>query len=395
MLRFFIAALVLAAAPAGAQTNSDISAYIAENGLAATAERLADPATPSDRLALGGVLFLRAIEKTLQTRWRYGMDATGSFLPVLRLPVPANPDPAPFDPETVGNLFATLITDLDAARVPVAAIRDDDDAGLILVLDDLWFDVDMDGTRGPREGVWQITSSTVAGRLPPGRAVPTIRFDTADAAWLAAYTHFLSAFGELVLAFDPGPQIARVHEARRAWNDLGAGTNYGNAYDMQFGTDVDMAAIVYFSLQQQPIAARTRAAREHLLSMIRQNRVFWARVEAETDDFAEWIPNVTQRSALGVEIPPEAGARWQQVLTDAEDLLEGRKLIPFWRLRTGAGINLKRLLEEPVPVDIAEWVHGVGLLPFAEEGERIGPENWWLFQQMARGNAMLFVVWFN
>ena len=46
--------------------------------------------------------------------------------------------------------------------------------------------------------------------MRPGTAAPTIRFDTADAAWLAAYTHLLAGVSELALAFDPTPQIARV-----------------------------------------------------------------------------------------------------------------------------------------------------------------------------------------
>jgi len=98
---------------------------------------------------------------------------------------------------------------------------------------------------------------------------------------------------------------------------------------------------------------------------------------------------------MGVDVPPETGATWRAVLDDAEALLEGRKLIPFWRLKSGAGINLKRLMLNPVPVDLAEWLHGVGLLPYAENGERISPENWWLFQDMASGDAMMFAVWLN
>ena len=83
------------------------------------------------------------------------------------------------------------------------------------------------------------------------------------------------------------------------------------------------------------------------------------------------------------------------VLADAEALLEGRKLIPFWRIKTGAGINLKRLLDDPIPVDIAEWFHGIALLPYAEDGERVSVDNWRLFSEMALGNAVLFAIWFN
>ena len=72
MFRSVIAALFLTAASAAAQDSPRISQQIAKTGLAATAQSLSGASAPSDRFALGGVLFLRAVEKTLQTRWRQG-----------------------------------------------------------------------------------------------------------------------------------------------------------------------------------------------------------------------------------------------------------------------------------------------------------------------------------
>ena len=395
MLRSFLAALALTATAATAQDAPGISARIGETGLAATADHLRDAATPSDRLALGGVLFLRAIETSLQTRWRHGMARTGGFLPVLRLPVPPNRQPEPFRPDLVNGLFQALVEDMTAARAPLELIGDDDAAGVVLSLGDIWFDIDMDGRRTPEEDLMRVVGTTLRLRTPPGAAAPTIRFDTADAAWLAAYTHLLSAVGDLVLAFDPAPQIARVLAAGEAMDAIGQGTGYANAYKMTMGTEIDIAAMILFSLHQQPDSAHTRSARAHLLQMVAQNRLFWDRVARETDNFAEWIPNPRQVSALGMPVPPETGEVWQAVLSDAEDLLEGRKLIPFWRLQKGAGINLRRLLEDPVPVDPAEWIHGAGLLPYMESGTRIGSQNWWRLQELARDDAALFAVWLN
>ncbi len=164
---------------------------------------------------------------------------------------------------------------------------------------------------------------------------------------------------------------------------------------MQFGQQIDRLAMIYFALQQQPDPAHTRATRDHMLAMIAANRVFWARVALETDNSGEWIPNDTQDQGLGLPVPKGTDARWLAVLDDAEALLQGTKLIPHWRLREGAGINLKSLLENPVPVDLAEWAHGIGLLPFAEEGTRISAENWWAFERLMRGDSMLFVVFLN
>ena len=41
-----------------------------------------------------------------------------------------------------------------------------------------------------------------------------IRFDSADADWLAAYAHLVAGFGELTLAADPTPVIRRVNGKR-------------------------------------------------------------------------------------------------------------------------------------------------------------------------------------
>ncbi len=228
MFRAAITALFLSASVAGAQ-DADISGQIARDGLAATAERLNGATTPSDRLALGGVLFLRGIEKTLQTRWRHGMAKNGSMLPVLRLPVGKNPNPEPFRPELVVEIFATLNDDMTAARAPLADIGDADEATFTLSLADLWFDINMDGVRDTNEGLLQVAGSTLRMRTRPNATAPTIRFDTADAAWLSAYTHFLSAFGDLVLAVDPTDAIRGVLAASEAMQGLGTDSKYSNA----------------------------------------------------------------------------------------------------------------------------------------------------------------------
>jgi len=393
MFKHVIAALILAVSPATAQS-FDVSRSIADTGLALTEARLTGD-DPTTQFALGGVRFLRAIETTLQTRWRLGINADRTELPILRLPVPANPTPEPFTPDAITSLFAKLIDDLTAARTPLLTITDADRVSLPITLTDLWFDVNMNGTRDENEALADIGGLVLTGRRTAIVDSPVIHFDTADAAWLAAYTHFLSGFAHLVLAFDPTDHIARVNDAKTKLDLLAADTPYRNALDMQFGREIDRVAMVYFALQQQPDPTHTRAAHADLLGMIAQNRIFWNRVAAETDNTGEWVPNDSQQQALGIEVPQGTGTQWRAVLADAEDLLNGTKLIPYWRLRSGAGLNMKKMFENPVPVDLAEWVHGVGLLPFAEEGQRITPDNWFAFERMLRGDAMMFVLFLN
>lgn len=394
MFRFAFA-FALLAAPLSAQ---DISAQIGANGLAATETGLAAlPApTASDRFALGGVRFLRGVERALQTRYRLGMAGKTMDVPVLRLDVAENPDAEPFYPAAIEEIFTALVADMESAGAALEPIGEDD-FGVVLDLADLWFDVNMSGARDPGEGVAEMAAGTVLPRrLGRDQAVlPKVRFDRADADWLHAYTHLIAGLSNMVLAYPPAAAIEAVQTAKGEIEIVKGDAPPVNALAHLFGDEADLAMMVYLALRQEPRAEHTRAARQHFLTMITLNRGFWDRLAKEDDDNAEWIPNPAQTSALGLRMPPETGERWLAVLGDAEALLKGEKLMPHWQFGGGAGINVQRLLDEPSPVHLAEWVHGMGLLPYAEPGERIGIFNWRNFTRLVRGDSMLYVLLLN
>lgn len=395
MLRLALA-LTLLSAPLAAQ---DISATIGAQGLAATEAQLAAlPApAPEDRFALGGVRFLRGIERALQTRYRLGMSGKTMDVPVLRLDVAENPNAEPFYPAAIEEIFAALVQDMASAGAALEPI-DEADFGLTLDLADLWFDVNLSGARDPGEGVAEMAAGTVLPRQfnRGGETVlPKVRFDRADADWLAAYTHLISGLSQMVLAYPPAAAIEEVTAAKARIEEVKGDAPPVNALAHLFGDEADLAMIVYLALRQEPNPDHTRAARQHFLTMIALNRGFWTRMAAETDNNAEWIPNPRQTSALGLQMPDNTGELWQAVLGDAEALLTGEKLMPHWNFGGGAGINLRRLLEDPAPVHLAEWVHGMGLLPYAEAGERIGIFNWRNFTRLVRGDSMLYVLLLN
>jgi hypothetical protein len=395
MRRIGLGLLLASALALPAQAQGTTSAEIAARGIAPVADRLAalpSPA-PEDRFALAGLRFLGAVERALQLRWRKGMSADATELPIFRLEIAENPAPEPFLPADVPALLTALNSDMAAARAALDGLESVD-FGLEIRLGDLWFDVNGNGTRDPAEDVLAIAGLSL-GRGGPGMADAVVRFDTADAAWLAAYTHLLQGFATLALAFDPAPAITRVLDGQAQMRALQGAAPPENALDMMFGRQVDRLAMVYFALQQQPDPALTRAARDHLLAMVAANRRFWALVEGETDNRAEWVPNDRQVSALGIEMPPGTGAAWQAVLADAEALLTGAKLIPHWRLGSGAGINLARMLDTPAPVDIPAWAQGTGILPWAETGPRVTPEAWRAFTRIVGGDSILFAVMLN
>lgn len=390
----FLATLFLAPLPALAQ---DLSAEIAAQGLTAAESRLAalPAATEADRFALGGIRFLRAIETTFQTRYRTGMDDPTGMLPLLRLNAGTAPD-AVFQPGDVATLFAQAATDMAAARAPLQGLDTGPDFTVEIRLADLWFDVNADGTRSPDEDLMQLLGPSLLGfrwfDRDPAAPAPVIRFDRADAAWLAAYTHLLEGVANTVLAYDPTDALTRAAAARDGMAALSPPAF--SEYDL-FSPGLDALWVILEALDQQPDAARLTAARDHFLSMAAANRAFWAAVEGETDDDAEWLPNARQTSALGLTLPPETGATWLAVLADGEALLKGEKLIPHWRLGDGAGVNLGRMFTDPAPIDVKDWIQGAGALPYLEQGETVSAESWSRFQGMMGGDAMLMAVWLN
>lgn len=397
MRRPILAALLAVPAPVLAQ--SDVSSLIAAEGLRGAEAALAarpDP-SPSDRFALGGVRVLAGVEAALQLRYRTGVSggiAEMSGLPILRLPVPPNPAPEPFEPAMIEALFAGVLTDMDAALATLGAIRDDDEVGVTVATADLWFDIDESGARGPGEGFAEVLGATLSAGFGEPFPDVTIRFDTADAAWLAAYAHLLSGVSEGVLAVAPAQAIGRVTEARDAMAALAPAPDpFG--LDAQFGQYADLIATVVFALEGQPDPMRTRALREHLLAVVAENRRFWQLVAREGDDEAEWIPNKRQASATGLPFPPETGERWLAVLADAEALLNGDLLLPHWRLGPGAGVDLRALLMDPPPLDPVGLAQGAALVPFMRAGRVVDGESVALFAALMQGDAALYAVVLN
>lgn len=394
MRRFALAALLIAS-PVAAET---LSEEVGRAGIGPTEARLAALPSPTNEelFALAGLRFLGGAESALQLRWQTGVQADWSELPILRLPIPENPNARPFAPADFSTLITGLDADMDASRAALEQLGDKPFA-LEIRMSDLWFDINANGTRDEGENLGTVTGLTLGG----GRMVtvdvqdPAITFDTADAAWLAAYTHFLSAFSKLAQAYDPEPAIQRVLDSSKAIYALWGDTPPNNAMDMMFGRQVDRAAMVLFALSKTPDKALAQESYDHLLAMITENRRFWSMVALETDNTGEWIPNEAQVSGLGIYMPPGTAERWQAVLADAEKLLTGEALIPHWRFGAEAGINVKKMFENPPAVDLITWVQGEGLLPYAEKGPQMSAAAWRDFESLVQGDSMLFAVFLN
>ncbi|MCX7890447.1 MAG: hypothetical protein N2422_12100 [Rhodobacteraceae bacterium] len=379
----------------------DWSARIGRDGLAATEAALAAlPApSPDDLFARGGVRFLRAVERALQTRWRHGATAGLAPVPVLRLELPANPSPEDWTPDLVTGIFRDVAADMEAARGDLAAIPDDATIGLTVRLSDLWLDIDGNGRRGEGEALLPLVTGAFIDpwQMEEGMpaAPPAIRFDTADAAWLSAYAHLVGAVADLVVAFDPTGPTERVFAANRDRTDR-FGHLYPSYYDVWGQRPaIDRIAIIVMALRQKPDPALTRSARAHLLAMVEQNLRFWRLVAAETDNDAEWIPNARQTSALGLRMAPDTGAAWTGVLGEIRALLEGRRVISHPGLPVGAGIDLAAWLEDPAPVDVLGWIHGIDALPYARIAPPLSSDAWLRFENMVEGQGLMYALILN
>jgi hypothetical protein len=358
--------------------------------------------------ALGAVTFLRAIEVTLQERYRTNATVGDDFLffpiPVVRLPVPPNPNPAPFEPQLFANMFKGVADDMTKARAVLDAADLASDDKLIIDVAALWFDVDGNGSRGTGEGILDFIGTTLSGMLPSqgsqveaAREGAIVHFDAADVEWLAAYTHLLSAVSEVVLAFDPTDVITDILNSRRAMVEIRGSQQTDGSFWFGPGDEVwiDAFATVYGALNRRPEQARIAVARDHFLGMIDRNRAFWRLVDAEIDNTFEWIPNASQEAALGFTLPADTGAVWQGVLADAEAVLKGELLVPHWRTYPGGGVNVAALVVDPPAFDIVTWLQGSGLVPYMEKGPLVTWDSFQRFQQMFMGNAMLFMVLLN
>ncbi len=381
---------------AAAQT--DYSAMLREQGLANTVATLQSRAapTPSDAFALGGAQFLLTVEHALQTRFATAINEDmldEVDLPFLRLPQNLiNPAPSPFQPDIIAEIFATAVTDLSGAITALDTITDTANVSVKINPADIWFDINGNGAHNNGEGFYDIVAPQLD--LSADTRNLLIQFDTADAAWLSAYAHVLSGISETILSVDPTAAITRVTQSAQAFDTFNQGQ------DKRLGGFVhepiiDLLAMFILAIEGTPDAARLGAAHMHFKSMIADNKTFWARLAAETDNKLEWIPNANQQSALPIPFPAEIGETWRDILADGEAILNGDLLIPHWRLGPDAGINLLKFVQNPPDINLISMIQGETVLPYVQHGNVAAMQSWRTFERMLGGDAPLYAVILN
>jgi hypothetical protein len=358
------------------------------------------PGDDQARFGLGVLQFFRAIESLGQSLHRHGLRSERGRLldiPFLRLPVPQNPNPDPLTYPALRKVLHDLVRDLAKAEATLEAVRDD---RVKLPLHLGLVRLNLAGPGQPGQPLRALLERYLGGpRGLPADADLLVVFDRGDVSWLRGYCHLLQALAEIALAHDAqelfdctAPLFFQNVQTPYAFlNEGGAGI-----FPISDGVDaIDVIAFIHLLRLPVKQPGRMQAALKHLRRMIALSRESWKYILAETDDDHEWIPNPRQKGALGIPVTQERVDGWLAFLDEAEALLDGKRLIPFWRGNKARGINLRRVFTEPRTLDVVGWVQGTAAAPYLENGSLTKADVWQRLERIFRGEFIGFALWFN
>jgi hypothetical protein len=363
-------------------------------------------ADPAAAYAAGAVEFVAALEKLGQGLHRHGFESPKSFMiPLMQLPIPANANPKPLTYEGFRQILSDFHDGMARSAAALALVPAGADIGVEVDLGKLGIDLDEDGAIAPDESVAAIIAA-LAGAGSAADSPPLVfRFDRADGYWLQGYANFLMAQADFWLAhdfhlaFDESFQMLfpraklPMQDALVPLDDGGNGSIFESEWRI-----ADFISFIH--LIDWPVVEpeRSRAARQELLEMIRLSREDWKAIRAETDNDREWLPGPQQAGAnrlTGLEVTEDAVQAWLKALDMAEDLLDGRTLLPHFRF-ADKGISMKRFFDEPQTFDLILSITGPGVVPYLEQGRILSSDEWWAVQQEFGGEGFLtFALWFN
>ncbi|MER3417415.1 MAG: hypothetical protein C4346_02000 [Chloroflexota bacterium] len=375
---------------------------LADGEKALLAELLQNPKDDQTRFGLGTLQVVRAVEHLGQSLHCYGLRSDRGQrlrIPFLRLPVPTNPKPEAITYAAARKILQELIDDLKKAEATLAEVRDDK-VKLPLRVGLIRLDLAGDGKAGDR-------FSTILSRylgIREGAAKDAdwlVAFDRGDVAWLRGYCHLLMALSEVAMAHD-GQELfdctahiffAKVQTPHKFLASLP--DDEGGPLDIRGFNIADLIAFVHLIRMPVKEPDRMKAALTHLERMLALSKESWKYILAEEDDDHEWIPNPKQKGVLGIPIRREMIESWLETVNEAEALLAGERLVPFWRGTEKRGVNLRRVFTEPKTLDLVLWVQGTAATPYLEDGTLTKPEVWQRLLRVFGGEFIGFAFWFN
>lgn len=380
---------------------------VTERNSALAALEAAAPSDPASAYAAGAGEFFTALEILAGGLHRHGFESPQSFmLPLMRLPVPDNPNPEPLTYEEFRAILVAFRDRLEKSAATLGSVPADADIGMVIDLTRLGIDLNEDGNIAPDESAAAIMAALSRGGAPDGPAPSlTFRFDRADGYWLQGYAEFLMAQADFWLAHDfktmfDGSFHMLFPRAKLPLQDVLVPPDGGMsgsifASEWRFADFISLVHLVNWPVVEPE---RRQAARRHLLEMIRLSREDWKAIRAETDNDREWLPGPKQNGPnplTGLEVGEEQVTAWLATLDMAEDLLEGRVLLPHFRI-AGKGINMKRFFDEPKTFDLVLSITGPAIAPYFESGRILTSDDFDQIQREFGGAGFLtFALWFN
>jgi hypothetical protein len=318
---------------------------------------------------------------------------------------PQNPAPEKISNADFRKLLATWVDDLVKAEATLAGIRDDK---VKLPLHVGLIKLDITGLNKPISaaalfrGIDSAIPSEVVEKF-------VIGFDRGDVSWLRGYCHAMCALGDFTLALDTQEWFeCAAHYLFEKVETPHAFLLEDNTRDKEpqlWGDNgqplSDLIAAIHLTLRfpiKEP--ERMKSCHAHLVAMTAMSKEMWRYILAETDDDNEWIPNPKQKGVMQIAVKQELIDTWLETVDEVALVLEGKKLIPFWRGKpdAGMGINLKRVFTEPRTFDLILYIQGAGFTPYLEKGE-VTKFNDLRFlgriNQQFGTNFIGFAFWFN
>ena len=397
----------LAEVPDAAKTLFEAKNVAERNAALSTLEAAASH-DPASAYAAGAGEFFTALEILASGLHRHGFESPKSFmLPLMQLPVPDNPNPEPLTYEEFRAILVAFRDRLEKSAATLGSVPADADIGMVVDLTHAGIDLNEDGAITPNESFAAIIAALARGSIDTSDTAPplTFRFDRADGYWLQGYAEFLMAQADFWLAHDfrnafDGSFHMLFPRAKLPLQDALVPPDGGMSGGMVSSEwrFADFISLVHLVNWQVVEPERRKAARRELLEMIRLSREDWKAIRAETDNDREWLPGPQQKGVnplTGLEVSEEQVQAWLATLSMAEDLLEGRVLLPHYRI-AGKGINMKRFFDEPKPFDLMLSITGPAIVPYLESGKILTSED---FDQIQRefggGGFLTFALWFN
>jgi hypothetical protein len=380
-----------------------------------------NPDNQQVRFSLGVVEFLQAIEGLGRDHYRYGL--LGERRPqmtFMRLPIPENKNPEQISYQKARTILKDFVDRLTRAEQTLAEMEPGD-VKLPLVIGQIRFDFDSDGTGSDEETLWSVIDTLRRPRRNAAAAPATndfrVTFDAGDVYWLRGYCHAMCGLAEIALAYDWHDQFERTAHLFYPNVDtpyvyLGEeGPGLVSGFDTR--NILDVITLIHTINYECTEPKRMLRSLEHFETVISLGRQSWKAFDAETDNDNEWIPNPNQESAAGgMRVGRTMITGWHQFLDEIEAILQGKKLVPFWRGAKGGmplflnsardvavhpelGINVRRIFTEPTRLDLALWLQGTGLHPYLEKGDRTGSKTWGEITSAFGNEFFLFLFWFN